>query len=147
MISYLESIQLAESDEAIIACFPAMHQLRPQLKESEFVERVRSQQEVGYRLAYIEDGGEVVAIVGFRVNESLAWGRFLYVDDLVTVESVRSRGYGQQLMDWLLALARDEGCAAFHLDSGVQRFGAHRFYLANRMDIRSHHFSRPVGDE
>lgn len=141
------SIQLAVNDETIRACFPAMQQLRPHLKESEFVERVRGQQEVGYRLAYSEDGGEVVAIAGFRVNESLAWGRFLYVDDLVTVESVRSQGYGQRLMDWLLALARDEGCGQFHLDSGVQRFGAHRFYLANRMDIRSHHFSRPVGDE
>ena len=28
-----------------------------------------------------------------------------------------------------------------HLDSGVQRFGAHRFYLASRMDIIAHHFS------
>jgi hypothetical protein len=27
------------------------------------------------------------------------------------------------------------------LDSGVQRFGAHRFYLRRRMDITSHHFA------
>ncbi|MGZ5001726.1 MAG: GNAT family N-acetyltransferase, partial [Chthoniobacterales bacterium] len=27
------------------------------------------------------------------------------------------------------------------LDSGVQRFDAHRFYLMKRMKISSHHFS------
>jgi hypothetical protein len=27
------------------------------------------------------------------------------------------------------------------LDSGVQRFGAHRFYLRRRMNITSHHFA------
>ncbi len=139
-------VQLAETDEAIAACFPVMHQLRPHLVESEFVDRVRKQQAAEYRLAFIEDAGRVVALAGFRVGETLAWGRYMYVDDLVTDETVRSRGYGQRLMDWLLALARDEKCAEFHLDSAVHRFGAHRFYLANRMDIRSHHFSRPVGD-
>ncbi len=139
-------VQLAETDDAIAACFPVMHQLRPHLVESEFVGRVREQQQATYRLAYIEDGGVVVALGGFRVGRSLAWGKFMYVDDLVTDEAARSRGFGQQLLDWMLALARDEGCGEFHLDSAVHRFGAHRFYLANRMDIRSHHFSRPVGE-
>jgi len=39
-----------------------------------------------------------------------------------------------------VAQARAEGCAQFQLDSGVQRFGAHRFYLMKRMDITAHHF-------
>jgi hypothetical protein len=36
--------------------------------------------------------------------------------------------------------ARREGCRALHLDSGVQRFAAHRFYLGKRMEITSRHF-------
>ena len=142
----MSAVHFAETDDAIASCFPVMHQLRPHLVASEFVGRVREQQESGYRLAYIADGGAVVALAGFRVGRSLAWGRFMYVDDLVTDEAARSRGLGQQLLDWMLALARDEGCGEFHLDSAVHRFGAHRFYRANRMDIRSHHFSRPVGE-
>ena len=78
----------------------------------------------------------------FRSAECLAWGRFLYVDDLVTARSVRFRGYGQQLFDWLLAEARREGCEQLHLDSGVQRYEAHGFYLKNRLHITSHHFTR-----
>jgi len=37
--------------------------------------------------------------------------------------------------------AHERGCGQVHLDSGVQRFAAHRFYLRNGFDIASHHFS------
>jgi GNAT superfamily N-acetyltransferase len=94
----------------------------------------------GYGLAYVEDGGEVKAVAGFRVSECLAWGKFLYVDDLVSKEGERSKGYGGELFDWLVGYARQQGCEQFHLDSGVQRFAAHRFYLNRRMSIEAHHF-------
>jgi hypothetical protein len=44
-------------------------------------------------------------------------------------------------MTWLLQYARSQGCEELHLDSGVQRFGAHRFCLGLRMKISSHHFA------
>jgi hypothetical protein len=40
----------------------------------------------------------------------------------------------------LVAEARAAGCGELHLDSGVQRFAAHRFYLRERMEIMAHHF-------
>jgi GNAT superfamily N-acetyltransferase len=63
------------------------------------------------------------------------------VDDLVAAPAQRSRGHGGKLFDWLVAQAKQNNCDEFHLDSGVQRFGAHRFYLARRMDINCHHFA------
>ena len=48
-----------------------------------------------------------VPVAGFRILHSLAWGRFCYVDDLVTDEQSRSEGLGAELMDWLLAFARE----------------------------------------
>jgi hypothetical protein len=44
------------------------------------------------------------------------------------------------LLDWMIERAREENCKSLELDSGVQRFDAHRFYLTNRMVISSHHF-------
>ena len=49
-------------------------------------------------------------------------------------------GYGKTLLDLLTERAREADCQALELDSGVQRFDAHRFYLTNRMIISSHHF-------
>jgi GNAT superfamily N-acetyltransferase len=133
-------VSLARNDREIQSCFDVMVALRPHLKREEFVSRVRrQQQESGYALAYVT-AGEVKAVAGFRISECLAWGKFLYVDDLVTGTSDRSQGYGGILFDWLVAYARAAGCDEFHLDSGVQRFDAHRFYLKKRMAIQAHHF-------
>jgi len=133
---------LAETDDQILRCFPVMAELRPHLAERDFVARVRRQQkESGYRLLFREEAGDVRAVAGFRMAEFLSWGRILYVDDLVTAATARSRGHGEQLLTWLAAHARAAGCAELHLDSGVQRFAAHRFYLRQRMDITCHHFA------
>jgi GNAT superfamily N-acetyltransferase len=141
----MTTISLAESEEQIRGCYPVMAELRPHVVEREFVERVRRQQrDGGYHLAFVEESGSVRAVAGFRIAEFLAWGRTLYVDDLVTASVERSRGHGQALFDWLIARAKSNACAQLHLDSGVQRFDAHRFYLRHRMSITSHHFSLNV---
>jgi len=133
-------IALAVGDDEIRSCYAVMSELRPHVAPEDFLPRVRRQMEVaGYKLAYLSDG-DVKAVAGFRISECLAWGRFMYVDDLVSKAGERSKGYGGQLFDWLVEYARGEGCDEFHLDSGVQRFAAHRFYLAKRMSIDAHHF-------
>lgn len=134
-------IHIAESDAEILAAFDVMHELRPHLVRDEFVARVRRQQQDGYRLAIVVEGERVVSVAGYRIHEALAFGKHTYVDDLVTASDVRSKGYGQDLFDWLVKLAKEQGCEQFHLDSGVHRFDAHRFYLRNRMFISCHHFS------
>lgn len=130
--------------------FEAMVALRTHLKSSdEFVRRVDEvERPAGYRLiAYFVDGREqAVAAAGFRVGDYLAWGHSLYCDDLSTLPEHRGHGYAAQLMDWMIAEARREGCGEFHLDSGVQaeRESAHRLYFNKRMRISSYHFSRKV---
>jgi GNAT superfamily N-acetyltransferase len=126
----------------ISRCFPVMRQLRTHFQnDQQFVEQVERQRSAGYRMAFLEDATGIRAVAGFRMSESLFAGRFCYVDDLVTDETGRSLGYGGALFDWLVAEARAAGCGKLELDSGVQRFAAHRFYLTKRMIISSHHFS------
>jgi GNAT superfamily N-acetyltransferase len=116
------------------------------LDETAFVNQVMRQQSAcGYCLAFATGAAttkspQVLGCAGFRITEFMAWGRTLYVDDLVTDEAHRGRGVGGVLLDWLVAEARSAGCAQLHLDSGVQRFRAHRFYLTHGMDITAHHF-------
>lgn len=136
----MPTIALAETEAEIARCFAVMHELRPHLSQDVFVAQVLRQQAQGYCLAYLEEAGEIRATTGYRVSENLVYGRFMYVDDLVTRSADQGSGYGSALLDWLIAEARRLGCAQFHLDSGVQRFGAHRFYLHKGMDITSHHF-------
>lgn len=132
----------ATTPAEVARCFPVMRQLRTHFdNEKVFVEQVERQRADGYRMAFLEEEGVVRAVAGYRMSESLFAGRFCYVDDLITDEAGRSLGYGGALLDWLVAEARSAGCQKLDLDSGVQRFAAHRFYLAKRMIISSHHFS------
>jgi GNAT superfamily N-acetyltransferase len=137
-------VALAETDDAIARCFAVMAHLRPTLLEGEFVARVRAQQAEGYKLAYLEDEGEVVAVAGFRTMEMLVSGRTMYVDDLVTDQTKRSRGYGKTMLDWLQEQARTAGCKTFSLDSGTHRQEAHAFYFREGMRVTSFHFAKPL---
>ena len=134
------SIQLGESDSQILKCFPVMSQLRPHLEQVKFVEQVRYQMKEGYQIVFLEVEQQAVAVAGFRIYTCLASGKFLYIDDLVVDELKRSQSYGKQLFQWLIEYARNHDCEHLSLDSGVQRFAAHRFYLMQRMSITSHHF-------
>jgi GNAT superfamily N-acetyltransferase len=130
----------------------AMRALRPAHEDlAAFVERIdRLQRPEGYRLvgAFATDGGRAaaLAVAGFRTGHNLAWGHFLYVDDLSTAPEARRRGAAGALLEWLLAEAHRLGCDELHLDSGTSanRFDAHRLYMNHRLVITSHHFAREV---
>jgi GNAT superfamily N-acetyltransferase len=134
-------VKLAETDAEIKQCFPVMVQLRPHLTLDAFLKRVHVQRHERYQLAFVEDAGRITAVAGFRIMEMLAHGRILYVDDLVTDEGSRSKGYGDALIDWLVEFANAEKCDELQLDSGVQRFRAHAFYFRERMHISAYHFA------
>jgi len=133
-------IRIVESDADIAACYPVMAQLRPHIAAADFVARVRRQMADGYRLAFLQESGNIIAVAGYRLSEDLAGGRFLYVDDLVTDTAQRSRGWGGILLSWIKDEALRNGCAYFDLDSGVQRIDAHRFYLRTGMSLTGYHF-------
>lgn len=138
-------MQIAETDDQIAACFDVLKQLREDLVREAFVPRIRRMQKEGFALAYHAVDGEVVAVAGFRICDNLfAGGNALYVYDLITAHQHRSKGYGEHLIDALVDLARAKNCKIIHLDSGVHRFRAHKFYLNHGFEIRAHHFVRPL---
>lgn len=127
--------------EEIKACFAVMKELRPHLKdEASFIEQVQRQHKNGYHLVALYEGNKVSALVGYRFLETLAWGKFIYIDDLITHTISRKKGYGAMLLEWTIELAKKEGCQQVHLDSGYQRFDAHRLYLNQGFELICHHF-------
>lgn len=137
-------VRRATTDAEINACFPVMRELRPHLRETDFVAAVRRMEGEGFRLAALTIDGAVQAVAGYRIIEMLRTGRMVEIDDLVTAQSTRSAGCGKALLDWIAAEARAEGCSVLELDSGVQRADAHRFYFRERMHVLGFHFSRTL---
>jgi GNAT superfamily N-acetyltransferase len=128
----------------------ALLELRPQRAPAEALAALADgQRAAGYRLVGSFEPGEddAAAVAGFRLQENLAWGRHLYVDDLVTRADRRGRGHGGALMRWLAREACRAGCGELHLDSGVgpDREDVHRLYFNSGLRIASYHFQKPVG--
>jgi GNAT superfamily N-acetyltransferase len=128
----------------------ALLELRPQrAPAAALVALADGQRAAGYRLVGSFEPGEedAAAVAGFRLQENLAWGRHLYVDDLVTRADRRGRGHGAALMRRLAVEACRAGCEQLHLDSGVgaDRADAHRLYFNAGLRISSYHFQRAVG--
>ena len=141
------AVMLRELDDAaaVASSWPVVRQLRPHLDEAALVAAWQRQRGEGYRaVAAFADDGRCLGFAGFRLQQMLAHGRFLYCDDLVTDAACRGSGVGRRLLEWMLAEARRLGCASLQLDSGTQRSGAHAFYFGRGMQITSFHFSQPT---
>ncbi|ART77160.1 GNAT family N-acetyltransferase [Sutcliffiella horikoshii] len=134
-------VKKMRSDLEIMSTFNTFKQLRPHLTEEDFLEKInRLEKNNGFHLVAVLENNEVKAVAGYRITESLARGKYFYVDDLITNESSRRQGYASVIWDWLVTQAKLEGCEQLHLDSGVHRHDAHRFYLKAGLDISCHHF-------
>jgi len=131
----------AITDHEINKCFSVISELRPHLIQETFLQLIRKMEKEGYVLAFIEENTNVVSVAGYRITTNLFMGKNLYVDDLVTTESVRSKGYGKSMITWLHSVAVENQCTHLHLDSGVQRYQAHKFYFKQGLVITSYHLA------
>lgn len=138
-------IFIARSDAEIEDCFPVFSVLRPHVVRDDFLPQVRRQEAQSYRLLALRHQGRIKSAAGFRLAEFLAWGKVLYIDDLVTLPGETGQGFAGALLDWLAAHAREHQCRAVHLDSGYTRFAAHRLYLGKGFELRSHHLVLDLG--
>lgn len=80
-------------------------------------------------------------MAGFRFLEFLAWGKVLYIDDLITNSDVRRNGHDGKLLKWIIEQVKQMNCNQVHLESGPQRYDAHRLYLNHGFKIIGHHFA------
>lgn len=128
-----------------LASFVLMHELRPHLKDAAtFAAQVRRQAQQGYRLLAAWQGEQLQGLAGYRLQENLIYGSFLYVDDLVTASSARGQGVGAQLIEALQAEAKKQGCAHLVLDTGLANALAQRFYFRQGLLSKGMHFTQAL---
>ena len=138
-----------DTDADHLAGFPVMRELRPHLTDANaFIAQARRQAAQGYRILaaikHDDDQQTVLGLAGYRRQENLLYGQFLYIDDLVTLANQRSSGVGTALIDHLRRQARDEGCARLVLDTGLANARAQRFYFRNGLLSAGMHFNQDL---
>ncbi|MGH2756351.1 MAG: GNAT family N-acetyltransferase [Actinomycetota bacterium] len=105
-----------------------MNELRTDLTLQHYVDLLEHMRAGGYRLFALDDDGELQALAGIAIRTNFYYRKYLFVYDLITTGSGRSKGHGRELLLYLEDLGRSEGCNTLALTSGLQRADAHRFY-------------------
>ncbi|WP_257351038.1 GNAT family N-acetyltransferase [Pseudalkalibacillus decolorationis] len=108
--------------------FPIMNQLRSDLVENTYLELLSEMKEDGYRLFALFAEDNIVALAGLSFRVNFYSKRHVFIYDLVTNASHRSLGYGEKLLNYIHAWAKENGAEYVALESGIQRIDAHRFY-------------------
>jgi GNAT superfamily N-acetyltransferase len=127
----------------LAAAEPLHRDLRPQLP-ADYAATMARVFASGGRLIVAAHDDAAVGLAVWRVLENTMFGRFLYVDDLVTDSALRSRGVGKALLSRCEAIAGELGCREFVLDSGVQRAQTHRFYFREGLVVRAFNFGKTL---
>lgn len=137
-------VDLELNDPRWEQALPVLKELRPHLTPELLNQVIGEGGQQGLRFTALFEDERCVAVAGWRIVVNTSAIRQLYVDDLSTAAVERSHGHGATLLNALSERAREFGCHSIDLDSGVQRYAAHRFYLRERMNITAHHFSRQL---
>ncbi|EJN08786.1 GNAT family N-acetyltransferase [Herbaspirillum sp. YR522] len=140
------ALRHADDEEQRRACYAVMRELRPHLgSQAEFLARIARAADESYRILGAWERGQVVALAGYRFQENLVYGRFLYVGDLVSATQARSRGWGERLLAALSAVAAEAGCARLVLDTGLGNALAQRFYFRQGLLSSAMRFGKAIG--
>lgn len=116
------------SKEELLEAFSVIKQLRTHLVEEAYLNLIKDMKKEGYRMfgLYVED--KVVAVIGVIKLTNLYYGKHIWVNDLVTDVSQRSKKYGQILLSFINEWAKEHSCEVVALSSGLEKIEAHKFY-------------------
>ena len=129
IVSDTQCVRELTGDE-LDKAYPVIRQLRTTLSLEKFKEQAKAMMEDGYRIVCLFDQGEIVAYAGMAKRTEFAYGPHLWVYDLVTDATKRSKGYGKTLLSNIEEYAKANSLACVALASGLARANAHRFYEA-----------------
>lgn len=107
--------------ESLSAAGELHRSLRPNLPD-DYQAYMRRMFAEGAEMVVATVNGVAKLLAVYRCHHTTFHGLRFYVDDLVTVEGDRGKGYGNFLLSWCEKRARERGCDFFDLESGVHGY-------------------------
>lgn len=106
--------------------FDLLKELRPHLSFADFKYILNHAD--NYQMIGLEEENRLVALMGYRILHDFVHGKHIYIDDLVTASSERSKGHGAVLLKHAEEIAHEHGCKNLRLCTGIDNEAGKRFY-------------------
>lgn len=110
-------------------CFPVMKELRPHLNIERYIQIYNEAHAAdGYEIVAIEEDGKILALMGYRLLSDFVRGKHIYIDDLISSESARSKGYGAKLLQYAESLSKEMNLSTLRLCAALSNDRGMKFY-------------------
>ena len=118
-----------KTPDAIEKSYRVLKELRDSLTFQNFIYLYEAAKEKSdFKMVGVFEGGQCVAVMGYRILFDFIHEKHLYVDDLVVTVEKRSTGIGADLLKFAEQKARELQCKGLRLCTGIQMKDAQRFY-------------------
>jgi len=140
-----QQIVIMRSQSELEQAYPLMKELRPHITLQNFLDTYyQSHKTTGYEIAALKHDNQILAIMGYRILYDYVHGKHCYIDDLVSSEKQRSKGYGAQLLQYAEQFAQDNGCTGLRLCTGIENERGKKFYEKNGWNLRAIVYKKKV---
>lgn len=141
MSSMEESMhEIRELKDDLYAIIPLLQVLNHNNERGLLEARLKMMLEFGYRCVGYYIDGKLVGICGFWILCKYYVGKHVEPDNMVFYPEYRGSGYGGRLIEWLLSLAKSEGCIASELNCYLPNDSGQRFWEKHGFRKIAHHY-------
>jgi GNAT superfamily N-acetyltransferase len=133
-----------KSLEEMFAAFDVLSNMYPDMNRAEYEAVLPERVKNGYRMVGVFDGDTCVCSAGFWISYRFYCGKFIQLDNMVTVPDARSKGVGKLVVDFIKSLGKSESCQKVLIDTYVENYSAHRFFLREGFIIRGYHLNYEI---
>jgi ribosomal protein S18 acetylase RimI-like enzyme len=140
-----ENIFVAKTKSDLEKCYPVLKELRPHLSFEDYL-KIYDQAHLsnGYEIVAIQQNDRVLAVMGYRILSDFVRGKHIYIDDLVSSESARSKGLGAELLKYAETVAKNIECESLRLCAVFDNERGIKFYEKNGWTKRSYAFTKKL---
>ena len=85
---------------------------------------------------------KLVALCGGWITTRLYSGKQLEIDNIIVDQSLRSKGYGEKLVEHIAEWSKQQGCITLELNTYVSNSRSHKFYFNQGMEIIGYRFQK-----
>ncbi len=143
-----QSLALRELNtiEEMLTTFPVLAFEYPSMTKATYEKMLHEMIPANYAQVGVFENDKCLGVSGYWINTKLWCGRYLELDNIVVLETERSRGIGKMLMNSLNEVAEKRECKMLALDSYTTNFKAHKLFYNLGFVPRGFHFIKFLSD-
>lgn len=142
-------IHAAQTIKDLENFYPLLIELRPHLTFESFLDTYNhAHKNDQYELVGFYEEDHLIGLIGYRVLYDFVRGRHLYIDDLITSETIRSKGLGKRVLEFAEEKARELNCTGgLRLCAALENTRGIKFYENNGWKARTYAFTKKLHDK